>query len=64
VLRHFDRATSRIPQPWRTMLDWAGICGPGDGGNTFVKRLIGLPGEQVSERDGTIFINGKRLGRA
>ena len=28
---------------------------------TFVKRLIGLPGEQVSERDGIIFINGKRL---
>jgi signal peptidase I len=135
-VRHFDRATSRIPQPWRTILDWAltitfalafalafeaevakpyripsasmeptlhcakpgpdclgsfndriianrlaydfgapkrgqivvfktpqaaGICGAGDGGNTFVKRLIGLPGEQVSERDGSIFINGTRL---
>ena len=33
----------------------------GDGGKTFVKRLIGLPGEQVSERDGSIFINGARL---
>jgi signal peptidase I len=135
-MRYFDRTTGRIPQPWRTILDWAvtitfavafvlafeaevakpyripsasmeptlhcaqpgpeclgsfndriianrlaykfgapkrgqivvfktppaaGICGPGDGGNTFVKRLIGLPGEQVSERDGTIFINGARL---
>jgi signal peptidase I len=28
---------------------------------TFVKRLIGLPGETVGERDGTIFIDGKRL---
>jgi signal peptidase I len=33
-------------------------CGTG---GTFVKRLIGLPGETVSERDGRIFINGKRL---
>jgi signal peptidase I len=28
---------------------------------TFVKRLIGLPGETVSERDGYLYINGKRL---
>lgn len=28
---------------------------------TFVKRVIGLPGERVSERDGRIFVNGKRL---
>jgi signal peptidase I len=33
-------------------------CGAG---GTFVKRLIGLPGETVSERDGVIFINGRRL---
>jgi signal peptidase I len=30
-------------------------------GATFVKRLIGLPGETVSERDGVIFIDGRRL---
>jgi signal peptidase I len=35
-------------------------CGSGEGG-TFVKRLIGLPGEQVTERNGTIFIDGKAL---
>jgi signal peptidase I len=35
-------------------------CGSGEGG-TFVKRLIGLPGEQVSERNGTVFIDGKPL---
>jgi len=28
---------------------------------TFVKRLIGLPGETVSERNGAIFINNKKL---
>jgi len=32
----------------------------GEGG-TFVKRLIGLPGDHVSERDGYVYINGKRL---
>lgn len=135
-MRYFDRATGRLPQPWRTLLDWAvtitfaaafvlafeaevakpyripsasmeptlhcakpgpqclgsfndriianrlaydfgapkrgqivvfktppaaSTCGAGDGGTTFVKRLIGLPGEQVSERGGSIFINGARL---
>src|SRR5438552_14383639 len=33
-------------------------CGAG---GTFVKRLIGLPGEVVTERDGYVYINGKRL---
>lgn len=131
-----DRSTSRIPQPWRSLVDWAvtiGVaaafvlvfeaevakpyripsssmeptlrcakpgewcsatsndrvianrlayrfsnptrgqivvftapataaqCGPGDGGTTFVKRLIGLPGDTVSERNGRVFVNGKRL---
>ena len=135
-MRVLDRATSRLPQPWRTVFDWlativlaiafvlvfeaeiakpyripsssmeptlhcakpgewclggsndrvianrlayvfgspergqivvfrappaAGVCGDGDGGTTFVKRLIGLPGDLVSERDGTISINGKPL---
>jgi signal peptidase I len=136
---YLDRAQSRIPQPWRTVLDWvltlaialvvvlafeakvakpyripsasmeptlhcakpevacegsfndrvianrlaydfsapkrgqivvfkapaaASQCGRGDGGTTFVKRLIGLPGERVSERDGLIYIDGKRLNDA
>jgi signal peptidase I len=134
-VRYLDRAQSRIPRPWRTVLDWiltlalaAGLvlgfeaevakpfrvpsssmeptlhcakpgawclaslndrvianrlayrfgsprrgqivvfkaparvaaCGGGLGG-TLVKRLIGLPGEQVSERNGVVFVNGKRL---
>jgi signal peptidase I len=33
-------------------------CGAG---GTFVKRVIGLPGERVSERDGVFFIDGRRL---
>ena len=31
------------------------------GGDVFVKRLIGLPGDVVSERSGRVFVNGKRL---
>ena len=33
-------------------------CGAG---GTFVKRLIGLPGETWEERNGSVYINGKRL---
>jgi signal peptidase I len=33
-------------------------CGAG---GTFVKRLIGLPGETVSERDGIVYIDGQQL---
>jgi signal peptidase I len=135
-MKVLDRAQSRIPQPWRTIVDWlatvslavvvvlafqaevakpyripsssmeptlhcakpgafceggfddrvlanrlayafgepergqivvftapgaAEKCGQGDGGSTFVKRIIGLPGEKVSERRGVVFINGERL---
>src|SRR5215510_15081906 len=135
-MRVLDRAQGRIPQPWRTIVDWlvtialaigfilafeaqvakpyripspsmeptlhcakpvdfcqgrfsdrvianrlayrladpergqivvfeapaaAKRCGPRDGGSTFVKRIVGLPGERVSEREGVIFVNGRRL---
>jgi len=33
-------------------------CGAG---GTFVKRLIGLPGEHIREKDGSFYINGKKL---
>ena len=39
-------------------------CNSGDqgaGGETFVKRIVGLPGETWSERDGFIYIDGKKL---
>jgi signal peptidase I len=38
----------------------ANRCGLGDGG-AFVKRIVGLPGEVVSARDGVIHIDGERL---
>jgi signal peptidase I len=36
-------------------------CGRQEGGATFVKRIVGLPGELVSERGGVLYINGERL---
>jgi signal peptidase I len=36
-------------------------CELGDGGSTFVKRIVGLPGEKVSERGGVVYIDGERL---
>jgi signal peptidase I len=32
----------------------------GEGG-TYVKRLIGLPGDVISEKHGVVFVNGKRM---
>jgi signal peptidase I len=135
-MRILDRTQSRIPQPWRTIVDWvvtialaiafvlafqaavakpyripspsmeptlhcakpveycegrfsdrivanrlayrfrdpergeivvfeapatADRCGLGDRGSPFVKRIIGLPGEVVSTRNGVVRINGERL---
>jgi signal peptidase I len=36
-------------------------CENGAGGETFVKRIIGLPGETFKEENGTVLINGKPL---
>ena len=33
-------------------------CGAG---GTFVKRLVGLPGETIEQRDGVVYINGEPL---
>jgi signal peptidase I len=38
----------------------AADCGE-SGSLTFINRVIGLPGEAVSERDGLVFVNGERL---
>jgi signal peptidase I len=35
-------------------------CGE-SGSDVFVKRVVGLPGETVSERDGTVFVDGRPL---
>jgi signal peptidase I len=44
-------ASRTPPRAWE-------MCGAG---GIFVKRLIGLPGETVSEKNGIIFVNGRRL---
>jgi signal peptidase I len=36
-------------------------CALGAGGSPFVKRIVGLPGEVVSAREGVVFIDGDRL---
>ena len=36
-------------------------CENGAGGQTFVKRIIGLPGDTIRERRGTILVNGNPL---
>src|SRR5207253_7804531 len=43
---------------FKTPPEAADKCGSG---GTFVKRLIGLPGETVREKNGFIFINGRKL---
>jgi signal peptidase I len=39
----------------------AAQCGGDDAGHTFVKRLIGLPGDDVSERGGFVYVDGRKL---
>jgi signal peptidase I len=36
-------------------------CENGAGGETFVKRIIGLPGDVIRERNGTVYVDGERL---
>jgi signal peptidase I len=59
LVRSFDSAPIRgdiivFTTPQRA----AEVCGAS---GTFVKRLIGLPGERVPERNGIVFIDGKML---
>jgi signal peptidase I len=62
-----DRLAYRLSTPERRQIvvfkapRTADRCGASDGGSTFIKRLIGLPGESVSMREGVVFINGDRL---
>jgi signal peptidase I len=60
-----DRLAYRIGKPKRGQIvvfkapeAAAKSCGTG---GTYVKRLIGLPGDVVSEQHGDVFINGKPL---
>jgi len=62
-----DRLAYRFGDPKRGQIvvfnapPKADRCGPGEGGSTFIKRLVGLPGEVVSMRRGVVFIDGDRL---
>jgi signal peptidase I len=62
-----NRLAYRYGQPKRGQIvvfkapSAASKCAPGDAGSTFVKRLIGLPGERVSERHGYVYVDGRRL---
>jgi signal peptidase I len=35
---------------------------PGGNSDPYIKRIVGLPGETVEIREGSVFINGQRLG--
>jgi signal peptidase I len=39
----------------------ASTCEAGLGGTTFVKRIVGLPGERLAVREGIVYIDGKPL---
>ena len=62
-----DRVAYRLGDPERGQIvvfnapGEADRCGTGEEGSTFIKRLIGLPGEAVSERNGVVYIDGERL---
>lgn len=60
-----NRLVYRFEQPKRGQIvvftapeQAAQICGEA---GTYVKRLIGLPGDRLSERNGVMYVNGRRL---
>jgi signal peptidase I len=62
-----DRLAYRFGDPERGQIvvfkapPKADRCGTDEGGSPFIKRLIGMPGEVVSESSGVISIDGDRL---
>jgi signal peptidase I len=54
-LRRGDVVVFKTPERARE------ICAGSSGSSVFVKRLIGLPGETVSEKLGYVYIDGKKL---
>jgi signal peptidase I len=64
-IRHGDRLSvlrfDRGPELELSRGDLVLFLYPGDPEKTYVKRLVGLPGETVELRDGVVFVNGREL---
>jgi len=54
-----DKVTYRFSEPKRG--DVVVFEAPGGGGDEYIKRVIGVPGETVSVRDGKVYVNGQLL---
>src|SRR3990172_9585517 len=57
-----DKVSYRFGEPERG--DVIVFEAPPDESEEFIKRIIALPGEKMSIRDGRVFINGQRLNEA
>jgi len=57
LMPHVGRIGGRDPERGEVLL----FASPGDPSITFVKRLVGMPGDRVQMRAGTVWLNGRPL---